>query len=52
MCSCEIEDWRHVLTCGSIDASLHREASSVKLKKVDGEVAYTPILLDDDRAGH
>jgi hypothetical protein len=24
MCNCETEDWRHVLTCGSLDASLHR----------------------------
>jgi hypothetical protein len=27
------EDWRHVLTCGSIDASLHRAASWGKLQK-------------------
>jgi hypothetical protein len=33
MCNCETEDWRHVLTCGSIDASLHREASWGKLRK-------------------
>jgi hypothetical protein len=33
MCNFEIEDWRHVLTCGSLDASLHRAASWVKLRK-------------------
>jgi hypothetical protein len=33
MCNCETEDWRHVLICGSLDASLHRAASWVKLKK-------------------
>jgi hypothetical protein len=33
MCNCETEDWRHVLICGSLDASLHMEASWVKLKK-------------------
>jgi hypothetical protein len=27
MCNCETEDWRHVLTCGSIDASIHRAVS-------------------------
>jgi hypothetical protein len=34
MCNCEIEDWRHVLMCGSLDASLHRAASWVKLRKL------------------
>jgi hypothetical protein len=33
MCNCEIEDWRHVLMCGSLDASLHRAASWGKLRK-------------------
>jgi hypothetical protein len=33
MCNCETEDWRHVLTCGSIDASLHRAVSWGKLIK-------------------
>jgi hypothetical protein len=33
MCNCETEDWRHVLMCGSIDASLHRAASWGKLRK-------------------
>jgi hypothetical protein len=33
MCKCEIEDWRHVITCGSLDASLHRKSSWRKLKK-------------------
>jgi hypothetical protein len=33
VCNCETEDWRHVLTCGSIDASLHGAASWVKLRK-------------------
>jgi hypothetical protein len=33
MCNCETEDWRHVLTCGSIDAYLHRAVSSGKLRK-------------------
>jgi hypothetical protein len=33
MCNCETEDWHHVLTYGSLDASLHRAASWVKLKK-------------------
>jgi hypothetical protein len=33
MCNCETEDWRHVLTCGSINASLHRAASWGKLRK-------------------
>jgi hypothetical protein len=33
MCSCETEDWRHVLTCGSIDASIHRAISWGKLRK-------------------
>jgi hypothetical protein len=33
MCNCETEDWRHVLTCGSIDASLHRAVSWGKLRK-------------------
>jgi hypothetical protein len=32
MCNCEIENWRHILTCGSLDVSLHREASWVKLR--------------------
>jgi hypothetical protein len=38
--------------CGSLDASLHRAASWGKTQKVDGVMAYTPILLDDDREGH
>jgi hypothetical protein len=33
MCNCETEDWRHVITCGSIDASLDRAASWGKLRK-------------------
>jgi hypothetical protein len=33
MCNCETEDWRYVLTCVSLDASIHRAASLVKLKK-------------------
>jgi hypothetical protein len=33
MCSCKKEDWRHVLTCGSIDASLHRTTSWGKIRK-------------------
>jgi hypothetical protein len=33
MYNCETEDWRHVLTCGSIDASLHRAVSWGKLRK-------------------
>jgi hypothetical protein len=33
MCSCETEEWRHVLTCGSINASLHRATSWGKLRK-------------------
>jgi hypothetical protein len=33
MCNCETEEWRHVLTCGSIDTSLHRAASWGKLRK-------------------
>jgi hypothetical protein len=33
MCNCETESWRHVLTCGSLDASLHRAASWEKLRK-------------------
>jgi hypothetical protein len=32
MCNCETEDWRHVLTCGSIDASFHRAESWVNSK--------------------
>jgi hypothetical protein len=31
ICNCETEDWRHVLTCGSIDASIHRAVSWGKL---------------------
>jgi hypothetical protein len=27
MCNCETEDWIHLITCGSLDASLHRAAS-------------------------
>jgi hypothetical protein len=27
MCNCETEDWRHVIMCGSIDASIHRAVS-------------------------
>jgi hypothetical protein len=52
MCNCDIEDWYHVIMCGSIDASLHRAASWDEIKKVDGAVASTPILLEDDREGH
>jgi hypothetical protein len=33
MCNCETEDWRHVLTCGSIYASLYRAVSWGKLRK-------------------
>jgi hypothetical protein len=33
MCNCDTEDWRHVLMCGSIDASLHRAVSWGKLRK-------------------
>jgi hypothetical protein len=33
MCNCETEDWRRVLTCGSIDASLHRAVAWGKLRK-------------------
>jgi hypothetical protein len=33
MCNCETEDWRHVLVCGSIDASIHRAVSWGKLRK-------------------
>jgi hypothetical protein len=33
MCNCEKEDLRHVLRCGSIDASLHRAISWGKLRK-------------------
>jgi hypothetical protein len=33
MCNCEAEDWRHVLTCVSIDASLHRAASWENIRK-------------------
>jgi hypothetical protein len=33
MCNCETEEWRHVLTCRSIDASLHRSASWGELRK-------------------
>jgi hypothetical protein len=33
MCNCETEDWRHLLTCGSIDASIHRAVSWGKLRK-------------------
>jgi hypothetical protein len=33
MCNCKIEDWRHVLMCGSLDASLHSAASWGKLRK-------------------
>jgi hypothetical protein len=33
MCNCETEEWRHVLTVGSIDASIHRAVSSGKLRK-------------------
>jgi hypothetical protein len=33
LCNCETENWRHVLTCGSLHASLHREASWGKLRK-------------------
>jgi hypothetical protein len=33
MCNCETEDWRHVLTCGSIDASIHIAVSWGKLRK-------------------
>jgi hypothetical protein len=33
MCNCEIEDWSHVLTCSSLDTSLHRAASWGKLRK-------------------
>jgi hypothetical protein len=33
MCNCETEYWCHVLTCGSLDASLHRAASWGKLRK-------------------
>jgi hypothetical protein len=31
-CNCETEDWRHVRMCGSLKASLHREASWGKLR--------------------
>jgi hypothetical protein len=33
MCNCEIEDWRHIITCGSLDSSLHRASSWEKLRK-------------------
>jgi hypothetical protein len=32
MCNCATEDWCHVITCGSLDASLHRAASWGKLR--------------------
>jgi hypothetical protein len=34
MCNCETEDWRRVLACGLIDASLHRAVSWGKLRKL------------------
>jgi hypothetical protein len=34
MCNCETEDWSHVITCGSLDASLYRAASWGKLRKL------------------
>jgi hypothetical protein len=34
MCNCETEEWRHVITCGLIDASLHRALSWGKLRKL------------------
>jgi hypothetical protein len=33
MCNCETEDWRHVLTCGSIGASIRKAVSWGKLQK-------------------
>jgi hypothetical protein len=33
MCNFTAEDWRHLITWGSLDASLHRAASFVKLRK-------------------
>jgi hypothetical protein len=29
----EEEDWNHILTCGSLDATMAREASWAKAKK-------------------
>jgi hypothetical protein len=34
MCNCDTEDWRHVITCGSLDASLHRAALWGKFRKL------------------
>jgi hypothetical protein len=33
-CNNEEEDWNHVLSCGSLDATMAREASWAKFKKV------------------
>jgi hypothetical protein len=33
MCGDAHEDWRHIITCKSFDASLHRKESSTKVKK-------------------
>jgi hypothetical protein len=51
MCNCETEDWRHVLTCGSIDESLHRAVSWGKLVKSMERWHLPQELLDDDREG-
>jgi hypothetical protein len=44
MCNCETEDWCRVLTCGSIEASLHRAASWVKLKRLMERCHLPPDL--------